>query len=166
MSGEASRQITIQAPRRGDAHAILDVACGSGVFSDQEIAVLGELLAEHFCHGADCSGYHFLIARSEHDLLGFACYGPRPMTRGTFDLYWLVVAPGALRRGIGTALVDQVAERLRRVRGRLLIAETSGLPAYLPAREFYNRHAFRSVATIADFYAPGDDLVLFVRRLE
>ncbi len=165
MSGAVSSQITIQAPRRADAHAILDVACGSGVFSDQEVAVLGELLAEHFGYGADCSGYHFLIARNAHDLLGFACYGPRPMTQGTFDLYWLTVAPRALRQGIGAALVNRVAERLRRVRGRLLIAETSGLPAYLPAREFYNRHAFRAVATIPDFYAPGDDLVLFVRRL-
>ncbi len=166
MNKDPCSAVVVQAPLHADAEGILALASASSVFSGEEVAVLGELLREHFDRGADGSGYHFLIARNGHDLLGFACYGPRPLTRGTFDLYWLAVAPGHTGRGIGMALADQVAETIRSLGGRLLIAETSGLPGYLPARRFYTRHAFRAVATIPDFYAPGDDLVLFVRKVE
>src|SRR5919106_1838020 len=27
------------------------------------------------------------------DLVGYVCYGPTPCTIGTFDLYWIAVAP-------------------------------------------------------------------------
>lgn len=136
-----------------------------GVFSTEEVDVVQELVQEHLQLGAERSGYYFVLARDERDLLGFACYGPRPMTLGTFDLYWIVVAPGVWQRGIGTALLEGVTQAVQATEGRLLVAETSGLPGYLPAREFYDRHSFTRAATIPDFYAPGDDLVLFVKRL-
>jgi ribosomal protein S18 acetylase RimI-like enzyme len=163
---DASPMLEIGTPEPCDLDRIVAVASAASVFSDEELDVVRELVQEHFAHGANQSGYYFVIAGDAQDLLGFACYGPRPLTQGTFDLYWIVVAPGAGRRRIGSALLSHVIEDVRRLDGRLLIAETSGLPEYRPARSFYLTHGFACAATIADFYSRGDDMVLFVKRLE
>jgi ribosomal protein S18 acetylase RimI-like enzyme len=161
----SSIALAIGMPEAGEAERIVAMARDAGVFSSEEVDVVRELVQEHFRLGAERSGYYFVVARDERELLGFACYGPRPLTLGTFDLYWIVVAQRMGQRGIGTTLLGRVMHDVRAAGGRLLVAETSGLPAYLPAREFYDRHSFTRAATIGDFYAPGDDLVLFVKRL-
>jgi len=98
--------------------------------------------------------------------LGFACYGPRPLTRGTFDLYWIAVRRTAQGRGVGRALLQRVAQEVRAMGGRMIVAETSGRPDYEPTRRFYEAHGYVREATVADFYAPGDDLVIYVQRLQ
>jgi ribosomal protein S18 acetylase RimI-like enzyme len=158
--------LEIRLPSADEAGRIVAIAREAGVFSAEEIDVVQELVQEHFGLGAERSGYHFVVACGERDLSGFACYGPRPMTEGTFDLYWIVVAPQDGKRGVGGALLERVVDEVQAVSGRLLVAETSGLPAYVPARAFYDRHHFARAATIPDFYAPGDDLVIFVKRLQ
>jgi len=96
---------------------------------------------------------------------GFACCGPHPLTEGTFDLYWIAVDPDARRQGVGRALLSQVGTEVKARGGRLLMIETSGLPSYTPTREFYESCDCRREAVIRDFYAPGDDLVIFVKEL-
>jgi hypothetical protein len=49
--------------------------------------------------------------------------------------------------------------------GRLLLVETSSTPAYAAARWFYESSGYRCEATIHDFYALGDDLVIFSKDL-
>jgi ribosomal protein S18 acetylase RimI-like enzyme len=96
---------------------------------------------------------------------GYACFGPHPLTQGTYDLYWIVVAPAAQGHGIGHALLARVEAEVQARGGRLLLVETSGTPAYAPARQFYESSGYRCEATIHDFYAPGDNLVIFSKDL-
>lgn len=98
-------------------------------------------------------------------MLGYACFGPHPLTQGTYDLYWIVVDPDAQGRGIGHALLSRVEAEVRARGGRLLLVETSGTPAYVPARRFYEASGYRCEAAIHDFYAPGDDLLIFSKDL-
>jgi hypothetical protein len=53
----------------------------------------------------------------------------------------------------------------RRLNGvaRLIIIETAGRPDYAPTRAFYQARGYSPVATVPDFYAPGDDQVVFVK---
>jgi GNAT superfamily N-acetyltransferase len=83
---------------------------------------------------------------------------------GTFDLYWMAVDPAAQGAGIGTALIQAMEERLRGV-ARLIIVETAGRADYRPTRTFYEARGYHQAAVIADFYAPGDDQVVYVKTL-
>jgi hypothetical protein len=46
----------------------------------------------------------------------------------------------------------------------LLLIETSGLPHYEPTRRFYAKHGYHVASRIADYYADGDDMVVFGKR--
>jgi ribosomal protein S18 acetylase RimI-like enzyme len=62
--------------------------------------------------------------------VGYICYGPTPMTQGTFDLYWIVVDPNVQGRGIGSELLNFLEEVVREKEGRMILADTSTIPQY------------------------------------
>ena len=94
---------------------------------------------------------------------GWAAWGPTPGQPGAFDLYWIVVDPARQGQGIGSLLL---AEMDRRIAGRAkqLFVETSGRDDYAPTRAFYERHGYRMLDRLPDHFAPGDDLVRFIKE--
>ena len=66
--------------------------------------------------------------------------------------------------GIGTTLLHAMEQRLAGV-ARLVVVETAGRPEYAPTRAFYQSRGYRVASRIPDFYAPGDDQVIYVKAL-
>ena len=155
--------LALRRAQERDRADILAAAQDVGVFTPEEVACVDELL-EVFLHQPDNHDYTFVVCSNGEDRpLGFACYGPRALTNGTYDLYWLCVARAAQGRGVATALLRHVEEELCELDARLLVAETSSTPPYSPARGFYERHGFRCCARIPHFYRQDDDLVLYAK---
>jgi ribosomal protein S18 acetylase RimI-like enzyme len=96
---------------------------------------------------------------------GYICFGRTPMTEGAYDLYWIAVDPRAKRGGVGRALVQAMEEEIAREGGYLVRVETAGLDAYEATRAFYVGIGYEVVARIRDFYARGNDLVIYGRYL-
>jgi ribosomal protein S18 acetylase RimI-like enzyme len=114
----------------------------------------------------DQQDYWFAVAEnSQAAPLAYVCWGPVPLTRGTFDLYWIAVHPNARSRGLGQALMAYVVEKVHEQGGRLLIAETSAKESYRKTIEFYQRLNFEEASRIKDFYDVGDDRLIFIKRL-
>lgn len=160
-----TQTLTYRPTQASDEPAIHAMSVEVGVFSQDEVATVDELLEAYFSQGAEQSGYHFISALHEGNVVGFACYGPRAITSGTYDLYWIVTAPTASRQGVGGFLLHAVEKAVAEQGGRMIIAETSGRADYINTRLFYLKYAYVAEAQIRDFYSPGDDLVIFVRRL-
>jgi ribosomal protein S18 acetylase RimI-like enzyme len=136
----------------------------AGVFSTAEAAVAIELLEERLARG-EASGYRFLFAELLDRLVGYCCYGPIPATAGSYDLYWIVVDPSCQNRGVGGDLLAETERLIASEGGRRIYAETSGRDDYRRSRAFYERHGFRREAVLPDFYAAGDDKVIYVKLL-
>ena len=134
----------------------------TGLFHEEEVATAVELLDEALAGDED---YRFLGAYANDALVGFACWGPTPGTTGTFDLYWIVVDPARQGEGVGTQLLEAVESTLRMDQGRLIVVETSSRAAYEPTRRFYERRGYTRAATLPGYYAPGDDLVIYLKEL-
>ena len=147
-----------------DGVQIQDIAARAGVFSQEEVECVGELWKEYLVLGPECCGYNFIVDHDGDRVLGFACYGPRDLTNGVFDLYWIAVDPNCRRGGVGRALLIACEEATCKAGGRMIIAETSGSPHYEPTRNFYFGMGYEMEATIKDFYVDGDDLAIFVKR--
>ncbi len=132
-----------------------------GLFRPDELPVALEVFDAAV--GGDAS-YTAMVAEQDGRPAGWACWGPTPCTLGTYDMYWLAVDPALQGAGVGGRLV---AEMERRLAGsaRLIVVETAGRPDYAPTRAFYEARGYRRTATIPGFYAPDDDLVVYVKSL-
>ncbi len=109
--------------------------------------------------------YALLVALMDGKLAGYICYGPTPMTDGTWDLYWIASEPSLRGKGIGAGLVSAMEGDLRRRKARLVRVETSATEDYGPARGFYQSMRYLEEARFRDFYKVGDDLILLKKKL-
>ncbi len=138
----------------------------TGAFRPEEVAVALQVFDAALGIGRERDpDYETAGAEIDGELVGWICWGPTPCTLGTFDLYWIAVAPEAQSQGVGRALVEEMERRLAH-RARMVVVETAGRADYASTRAFYDRLGYRVAARIADYYAPGDDLVTFVKRIE
>lgn len=154
----------ILAATEAEGPQIRDIAARAGVFSQEEVECVVDLWEDYLTTGPVVGGYNFIVDRDGDRVLGFACYGPRDLTDGVFDLYWIAVDSKTHRNGVGRALLTACEEAVREAGGRMLIAETSGMPHYEATRKFYSGMGYALEATIKDFYMEGDDLAIFVKR--
>jgi ribosomal protein S18 acetylase RimI-like enzyme len=113
----------------------------------------------------DNKDYQVLVALREKKLIGYVCYGPTPMTAGTFDLYWIASDPMVRGQGVGAALVSAMEGDIRRRQGRVIRVETSAMEAYGPTRGFYASMQYKEESRFRDFYKPGEDLIILAKRL-
>ncbi len=144
-----------------DRGRIEEITRAVRVFRGDEIPVALEVFDGAVAGSPD---YIALGAALDERLVGWICWGPTPCTLGTYDLYWMAVDPAAQGAGIGTALVRAMEGRLAGS-ARLIVVETAGRPDYRPTRAFYEACGYRRAAVIPDFYAPGDDQVVYAKTL-
>jgi ribosomal protein S18 acetylase RimI-like enzyme len=161
----------------GHRPRVEEILRGTSVFRGEEVDVALELFDHVFGHadgsasGASGAGdrepdYSFVgVFTDDGHLLGYACYGPTPDTDRTYDLYWIAVDPAAQGSGAGTRLLSEVERRLRDGRGRMLVVETSSRDEYDATRGFYTARGYQEAARVGHFYAPGDDRVIYTKRL-
>lgn len=147
-----------------DGPQIRDIAARVGVFSQEEVECVADLWNDYLTTGPQVGGYNFIVEREGDRVLGFACYGPRDLTNGVYDLYWIAVDPEGRRGGVGRRLLAACEEAARSAGARMLIAETSGTSPYEGTRKFYLDMGYNMEASIKDFYIDGDDLAIFVKR--
>ena len=161
----ADRGMMIRTLVPEDRARLLSILIKTGVFTSQEIDVAMELidivLKNH--HQKDYEIECWVDGRGLP--LGYICYGPIPMTRGAFDLYWIAVDPGSQGTGVGSTLVDFLEKVIRQRDGRMILADTSTVPQYDKTRRFYLQQGFQEVARVRDYYSSGNDRVTFCKRI-
>ena len=150
--------------RPSDLTALRQLVAATAVFYPEELAIAAELLEERLTGGAK-SGYSFFFADSGSELVGYCAWGPVPLTRASYDLYWIVVAPQWQGAGVGRRLMELVEEAVAQRGGGGLYIETSSRPAYTRTRRFYRHAGYRKIARLPDFYAPGDHKIVFCKTL-
>jgi ribosomal protein S18 acetylase RimI-like enzyme len=151
-------------PLLEDDRAEVDrILSATGMFTDAEIEVADELL-DIFLHKPDQKDYQLFVACQESRLCGYVCFGPTPATEATFDLYWIAVDPELQGQGIGKQLLRFAEQECQNLGAKLLIIETSSKELYRPTQAFYLHNGYQIEARIKDFYATGDDRLIFTRR--
>ena len=148
-----------------DRERVQALVQSTGVFSPSEVAVAVELVDERLAKGP-ASGYEFIFAEQQGRTLGYACYGHIAVTAASYDLYWVAVDKSAQGQGLGRALLEKSEQLIRQRGGRRMYIETSSRHDYAPTRTFYLRCGYQEEAVLKDFYAPGDDKVIYVKALE
>ena len=152
-------------PTFDDATAVESLVAATGFFTDEEVLIAKELVDERLSKGL-ASGYEFILADMDGQLVGYTCYGHIDGTDCSFDLFWIAVSPHHQRVGIGSRLlVATEAEIARRGKARIYI-ETSGKSQYVTTQAFYERSGYVLEARLVDFYRDDDDKLIYVKTIE
>jgi ribosomal protein S18 acetylase RimI-like enzyme len=149
----------VRALLRADLPGVSSVLDDTGLFPTE---LLPEM-AEPFLSGS--ADHLWLVICEGEAVLGFAYVEPERMTDNTHNLLAIAVSPARQNGGVGKALIEAVERRLADTGGRVLLVETSSLADFEPARAFYDGLGFAREACIREFYAAGEDKIVFWKRL-
>lgn len=158
-----AERVTLRVPRADDRARVRAIVAATGVFRPEEVTIALEVFDGAVA--APGRDYWAVGAYQDEQLVGFATYGPVPCTVATWDLYWIAVDPAMHGAGIGRQLMAHCEAAITAEGGRLIVVETSSRGDYGPTRAFYDRLGYRVQATIPEYYAPGDALVVYTKFL-
>ncbi len=149
--------------REEDIACVRDIILSTDFFYDIEVPVALELVQDALEYGAE-SDYHVIFAELGGASVAYSCFGPIAGTEGSFDLYWIATHNNYRAKGVGKTLLEETERVIRKMGGRLVIAETSTLEKYKPTRLFYEKMGYLLEAEIRDYYKVGDGKVIYVKR--
>lgn len=149
--------MTVRDAVRGDAEGIVALAAASGLFDAGDLAAFAPMVRE----GAGGDALWLVAGAAE----GAAFAEPEGFADRVWNLRFIAVLPAVRRGGGGSALLAAVEARLRGLGARLLLIDTGGGATQAGARAFYAQNGYDTEARIRDYYAEGEDRVIFRKRL-
>ena len=147
-----------------DMSQVIEVVVASRMFDEADRSFLEELFAGVFASQSD-EGHTLLVDDREGVLRGMAYFQPMAAADRVWDLTMIAVRPHVQGHGVGSQLIAAVEHILRNRGERLLIVETSATGQYDLARAFYAQRGYTEEARIRDYWADGDDKVVFRKAL-
>ncbi|HEY9662805.1 MAG TPA: GNAT family N-acetyltransferase [Allocoleopsis sp.] len=156
----------IRLSQPNDIAAILSIAEAIG-FQPGELGVVDQLLTDYFTDGCgrdplqNGNAEKFWLTHNQDNdgVIGVAYCEPERMTDQTWNLQLIAIHPNHQGQGHGGKLLRYVEEMLKADGGRMLLVET--LASFDLAQSFYRKHSYEEEARIRDFYAAGDDKIVF-----
>ncbi len=153
----------IRPMEKKDREKVLHIVEDTDMFTPIEISFAEEQI-DIYLNKPNQRDYFLVVVENEkNEVVGYMSYGPTPLSEGTYDLYWMAVAPKEQSRGYGKELVHWLEEQVMESKGRMIVAETSSQPKYHSTRQFYLKLGYKEASRIADFYRPGDDRIIYVK---
>ena len=96
-------------------------------------------------------------------MIGYACFGPIPGTKESYDLYWIAVENEVRGSGLGKEILGKAEQGISELGGKRIYVETSSREQYEPTQAFYSKCGYEMEAVLKDFYSPGDDKIIYVK---
>ncbi|MEL6558535.1 MAG: GNAT family N-acetyltransferase [Bacteroidota bacterium] len=143
-----------------DIEALKAVIDSSELFPSE---LLEEMMIDYFSN-QDTSELWFTKEEDSKPVIIAYC-APEKMTEGTSNLYLIAVRKEYQGKGLGAEMMKYVEDTLRERGDRVLLVETSGLSEFELTRKFYDQLGYHREAVIREFYAEGEDKVIFWKKL-
>jgi ribosomal protein S18 acetylase RimI-like enzyme len=152
--------MNIRRTKNQDIASLMLVLDQTGLFPSE---MLPEMIGNSLDSRSDAEIW--LTCEQNGTAVGFCYAVPEKLTEGTWNMLALAVLPSLQGTGVGQAIVLALEDVLRRAGHRLLIADTSGASAFNGTRAFYRKIGYAEAARIRDFWAAGNDKVVFWKLL-
>lgn len=147
-----------------DIENVKRITESTGFFYDHEVEVAISLVIDTLSNPEE---YSFVLIEDDNGkTIAFTNFGEIPCTHKRFDIYWIVVDNEQRGKGLGKILIAETEKRIRELGGEIAYLETSSTEKYLPTRKFYESLKYDKEVVMKDFYANGDDKVIYSKRLK
>lgn len=158
MDREPSNKIRLV--NRNDLDALKKIIDSNDLFPSK---LLDEMIQPYF----ENSNTEFWVTYEDSNTpVALAYYAPERMTVGTYNLYLIAVHPNFQGKSIGQKMLQYIENHLKNRKERILLIETSGLPEFENTVTFYKKNNYEQEAIIREFYAKGEDKIIFWKALD
>ena len=107
----------------------------------------------------------WFVAEGDGAIRGFLYAATERFTEGTRNVFAMATAPEWKGQGIGTALMTSAENHLVERDDRIVLVETSSRPQFDSTVAFDKARGFEQEARIRDYWADGDDKLIFRKAL-
>ncbi len=149
----------IKATSTDDIAGLRAVMDGTELFPSE---MLADMLTPYLAGETEA---FWLTCHRNGEAVGLCYTAPEDLADGTWNMLALAVRPDLQGKGLGAALVRAAEQRLIDKGQRILIVDTSGTDDFALTRKFYAQNGYEEEARIRDFWAEGDDKVIFRKAL-
>lgn len=157
--------LTVRPVVEADTSSLEQVLEETGLFP---VELLAPMIAPYFSQtdgAGDADRAIWMTAEAGGAPISLGYCEAEAMTEGTWNLLAIGVTPAHQSQGVGEAMIGYLEKSLNARAARLLLVETSSMPEFDGARDFYRRCGFAQEAQIRNFYADGEDKVVFAKPL-
>ena len=145
-----------------NAYDVWDLARKTKVFTKDELTCLAEDIRDSLDGSGD---YTYALMEPEDTVAGFINFGPAPITKGSWFIYWIAVDPDRQGEGIGQKLLKYAESVIKKKKGRLVYIETSSSATFKPARKAYEKAKYEEAAYLKNYYKAGDGKHIYVKAV-
>lgn len=150
---------------KDDLQDVMDITKSSGFFSDEEVLLADEVARDAVDRGEHMSGYSFIFCSVNGQKAGYATYGKIPCTDERYRIYWLAVDEALRGKGLGSVLLKEAEEMIKKAGGKRIYLETSMREQYVPTRNFYRKSGYIAEAKLNKYFSDDDGMVIYVKIL-
>jgi ribosomal protein S18 acetylase RimI-like enzyme len=143
----------------------IDLAKHTKAFKKSELEDLSDILKE--LKKFPNIEYSIIESREKTHLEGFIIYGISPMSKNTWDIYWITVAKKIQGTGLGKRLLKAAEFKIQessKIPPSIRI-ETSSRKTYKSARCLYTNMYYKIRGILPDFYGSKDNMIIFYKTL-
>lgn len=105
------------------------------------------------------------LAAEDEKACGVLFCKAEELTEGTRNCLLVAVHSSRQGQGLGTAMMNHLESILRERGDRILLVETSSLAEFENTRRFYEKLGYAKEATVRDFYAQGENKIIYRKSL-
>ena len=122
-----------------------------------------EDMIEPFLQGNEQQDRWLVCDTETNGVIGFSYTRAEELADSVWNLLAIGFRSQHQRSGFGTKLIENVERSLSGE--RILIVETSSTDDFDKTRDFYRSRGYDQEAVIRDYWADGDDKIIFRKRL-
>jgi ribosomal protein S18 acetylase RimI-like enzyme len=150
----------IRPTKHDDIAALQEVLNGTELFPGEMLPdMVGGFLSD------DESSDIWLTCEAGGKAVGFCSAVPEELAAGAWNMLAIAVLPTEQGGGCGGAIAKHLEAELKERGQRILIADMSGTDEFAQTHEFYCKNGYSEEARIRDFWAAGDDKIVFWKPL-
>jgi len=151
--------------KKSDIKTIDEIVRSTGFFPEEEVKIAIELIEERLNKGLE-SGYMFNFLEVNDEVVGYSCFGPIPLTKASYDLYWIAIHNKHRGKGYGSYLLKYSEDYMKKQGTYQIYVETSSKKQYKPTRNYYKKMGYKKIALFKDFYNIHDGKVVYFKKLK
>ncbi|WP_247742348.1 MULTISPECIES: GNAT family N-acetyltransferase [unclassified Ruegeria] len=154
------KSMKIRLTKQNDIAALQEVLNGTELFPSE---MLPDMVDGFLSDGQSLEIW--LTCETNSKAVGFCYAVPEELAEGAWNMLAIAILPTEQGKGFGGAIVNHLEVELKKRGQRILIADTSGSDEFAKTRAFYRKNGYSEEARIRDFWAAGDDKVVFWKSL-